>query len=66
MSPKTGTPDLQITSATDGQVFGSGKSLPLLISAQDTTKNRDVEIEVTLGTPAGESLFHSRTTAALN
>ena len=66
MSPKTGAADLQITSATDGQVFGSGKSVPLLISAQDTTKSRDVEIDVTVGTAAGESLWHSRTIAALN
>jgi hypothetical protein len=30
MSPKTGTADLQIASATDGQVFGTGKTIPLL------------------------------------
>jgi hypothetical protein len=66
MSPKTGGADLQITSAADGQVFASGKSVPLMISAQDTTKSRDVEIEVTLASPAGESVWHSRTAAALN
>ncbi len=66
MSPKTGSADLQITSAADGQVFGSGKPVPLMISAQDTTKSRDVEIDVTVGTSAGESLWHSRTAAALN
>ena len=49
MSSKTDSADLQITSATDGQVFGSGKTLPLMISAQDTTKNRDLEIDVTRG-----------------
>jgi hypothetical protein len=66
MSPKTSAADLQITSAADGQVFGSGKTVPLLVSAQDITKNRDLEIDVTLATPAGESLWHSRTTAVLN
>jgi hypothetical protein len=66
MSPKTGAADLQITSATDGQVFGSGKSVPLMISAQDATKSRDLEVDVTVGTAAGESLWHSRATAALN
>ncbi len=66
ISPKTGAADLQITSATDGQVFGSGKTVPLMISAQDTTKGRDVEIDVTVATAAGESVWHSRTTAALN
>jgi len=66
MSPKTDSADLQITSAFDGQVFASGKSVPLMISAQDTTKNRDVEIDVTLGNSAGESVWHSRTAATLN
>ena len=66
MSPKTGTADLQIVSATDGQVFGSGKTVPLMISAQDTTNNRDIEVDVTVGTPAGESVWHSRTTTAVN
>jgi hypothetical protein len=66
MSPKTDAADLQITSAPDGQIFAPGKSLPLMITAQDATKSRDAEIDVTLATPAGESLWHSRTAAALN
>ena len=51
MSPKTDAADMQITSATDGQIFASGKTIPLMITAQDTTKSRDVEIDVTLSTP---------------
>jgi hypothetical protein len=66
MSPKTDVADLQIISAADGQVFASGKSVPLMISAKDTTKSRDVEIEVTLSSPTGESVWHSRTAAAVN
>ena len=66
MSPKTDAADLQITTAADGQIFANGKTIPLTITAQDTTKNRDAEIDVTLSSPAGESLWHSRTAAALN
>jgi hypothetical protein len=66
MSPKTDAADVQIISATDGQVFGSGKTLPLMISAQDAAKNRDLEVDVTVGSPAGDSVLHSRTTASLN
>jgi hypothetical protein len=66
MSPKTDTTDLQITSASDGQVFASGKTLPLMISAQDASKSRDVEIEITLVSPTGESLWHNRAAATLN
>jgi hypothetical protein len=66
MSPKTETADLQIISATDGQVYGSGTTVPLMISSQDTTKNRDLEIDVTVGTAAGESVLHSRSTTPVN
>jgi hypothetical protein len=66
MSPKPETADLQITSAADGQVFASGTTIPLMVSAQDTTKSHDTEIEVTLAKPSGESLWHSRSAAALN
>src|SRR5208283_4808618 len=66
MSPKTAAADLQIISAADGQVFAGGKSVPLMVSAQDTTKSHDVEIEVTLTGPEGENLAHSRSAAALN
>ncbi|MGO9309469.1 MAG: hypothetical protein ACLQDL_10655 [Spirochaetia bacterium] len=66
VSPKTTAADLQIVSASDGQVFASGKSVPLMVSATDTTKTRDVEIDVTLTNPAGQSISHSRTAAALN
>ncbi|MGA2642963.1 MAG: hypothetical protein ABSG21_18925, partial [Spirochaetia bacterium] len=37
MSPKTDAAALQIISASDGQVFASGKSVPLMISSQDPT-----------------------------
>ncbi len=37
-----------------------------MVSAQDTTTSRDVEIEVTLGTPDGTSLYHNRSAALLN
>jgi hypothetical protein len=66
MSPKTDTADLQITSAADGQIFASGKTIPLTITAQDTTRSRDAEIDVTLSAPTGESLWHNRSAAALN
>jgi hypothetical protein len=66
MSPKTGAADLQIVSASDGQVYTGGKTVPLMVSAQDTSTSRDVEVDVTLSSAAGESLYHNRGAAALN
>jgi hypothetical protein len=66
MSPKTGTADLQIVSAADGQVYVGGKTVPLMISAPDNSTSRDVEIEVTLANASGESLYHNRGAATLN
>jgi len=66
MSLKTDTSDMQIASLTDGQVVTLGNSVPLLISARDTTKSRDVEIEVTLSSASGAAVWHNRSAAALN
>lgn len=66
MSPKTGAADLQIVSASDGQVYAGGKTVPLMVSAQDTSTRRDVEIDVTLASAAGESLYRNRSAVALN
>ncbi len=66
MSLKTETSDLQISSIVDGQVLAQGNSVPLLISARDTAKSRDVEIEVTLTSASGASVWHNRSAATLN
>ncbi len=66
VSMKSDTSEMQISSANDGQVFAAGKSLPLLISGQDASKNGALEIEVTLTSPAGQSVWHQRTGATLN
>jgi hypothetical protein len=66
MSLKTDTSDLQIASLSDGQVVTQGNSVPLLVSAHDTTKSRDVEIEVTLSAASGASVWHNRSAATLN
>ncbi len=66
MSLKTDTSDMQIASLADGQIVTQGNSVPLLISARDTTKNRDVEIEVTLSSTSGAAVWHNRSAATLN
>jgi hypothetical protein len=66
MSMKSDTTDLQITSIADGQVLTSGTPVPLLIRAENTGKSRDVEIEVTLTSAAGQSVWHNRAAATLN
>ena len=66
MSPKSGASDLQIVSASDGQVYTGGRTVPLMVSAQDTSSARDLEVEVTLSTPSGTSLYHNRGAATLN
>ena len=65
-SLKNDSSEIQISSASDGQVFAAGKSLPLLISGQDAAKNGTLEIDVTLTSSAGQSVWHQRTGAALN
>ena len=66
MSSKTDGTDLQIRSISDGQVLADGAAVPLTIAAQDTGTNRDVEIDVTLTSAAGDSVWHNRSSAALN
>ena len=66
MSLKNDTSDLSINSISDGQIVTSGKSVPLLIAAENTGKSRDVEIEVTLSSAAGQSMWHNRASAAVN
>ena len=66
MSMKSDTADLQITSIADGQVLSPGTPVPLLIRAENTGKSRDVEIEVTLTSAAGQSVWHNRAAATLN
>ena len=66
MSLKNDTSDMQISSLADGQVITQGNSVPLLITARDTTKSRDVEIEVTLSSANGAAVWHNRSAAALN
>ena len=61
----TDTSDMQIASLTDGQVVTQGNSVPLLISARDTTKSRDVEIEVTLSSSSGAAVWHNRSAVFL-
>ena len=55
MSLKSDTSDIQINSATDGQVFAPGTSMPLLISGQASDKNSALEIEITLTSPADKA-----------
>jgi hypothetical protein len=66
MSLKNDTADLTITTISDGQIVTSGKPLPLMIAAEDTGKSRDVEVEVTLSSPSGQSVWHNRASAAVN
>jgi hypothetical protein len=66
MSLKSTSSEMQISSATDGQVFAAGKSLPLLVSGQDASKSGTLEIDVTLTSSAGQSVWHQRTAATLN
>jgi hypothetical protein len=66
LSSKSDSTEIQISSANDGQVFAAGKSLPLLISGQDAAKNGTLEIDVTLTSSAGQSVWHQRTAATLN
>jgi hypothetical protein len=66
MSLKSDTTDMQIKSIADGQVLAGGAAVPLSITAADTGKSRDVEIEVTLTSPSGDSVWHNRSSATVN
>jgi hypothetical protein len=66
MSLKNDTTDLQLTSVSDGQVVAAGKPLPLMIAADNPSKGRDVEVEITLTSAAGQSVWHNRTAAVVN
>ncbi|HET6450797.1 MAG TPA: hypothetical protein VFI08_05775 [Spirochaetia bacterium] len=66
LSAKSAGEDLQIVSASDGQVFASGKSIPLMVSAPDASSSKDVEIEATVSAPDGTSVWHNRAAAVLN
>ncbi|HEY9595118.1 MAG TPA: hypothetical protein VHE79_11610 [Spirochaetia bacterium] len=67
MALKGGTGDMQITTVGDGQIVAStSKSVPLTISSASGDTGKDLEIEVTLTSPSGESVWHSRTAATLN
>ena len=52
--------DIKVNTLPNGKVLTSGQPLPLNISAQDTEKLKDLEIEVTLTSSAGESAWHDR------
>jgi hypothetical protein len=66
MSLKNDATDLSINSISDGQIISSGKAIPLLVASDNTTKNRDLEIEVTLTSAAGQSVWHNRSSATVN
>jgi len=66
MSSKTDSTDMQIKSISDGQVLSGGAAVPLTITAQDTGRSRDAEIEVTLTSAGGASVWHNRSAAAVN
>ena len=65
MALKTDTNDMQIKSVADGQILAAGAAVPLSIASQDSSK-KDVEIEVTLTSAAGDNVWHNRAAAALN
>ncbi len=59
--------DIQVTSVTDGQVVAKGSTLPLLISSSDSSRDRTIEVEVTLTSSSGEVVVQPvRTSATLN
>jgi hypothetical protein len=64
MSVKNDTSDIQIHSITDGQVLGENDKIPLKVVAADTSKSRDLEIEVTLTSSTGTGVWHNRTAVA--
>jgi hypothetical protein len=67
MSLKGSATDMQITSVSDGQVVSSSStSVPLMVSAPGAEAGKDLEIDVTLTSPTGESVWHNRTAATAN
>jgi len=60
MSLNTPASDLQLTTVADGQVLTDGKGVPLTVSVQDASKAKDLEMEVTLSTPSGTTVWHNR------
>jgi hypothetical protein len=60
MSLKGDAADIQVTSVTDGQLVAIGKSIPLTVAAQDAAKRRDLEMDVTLSSSSGASVWHDR------
>ncbi len=52
--------DLQVTTVLDGQVLTDGRGVPVTVSAQDTSKTRDLEMDVTLTSPTGQAVWHTR------
>jgi hypothetical protein len=52
--------DIKVNSLPNGRVLTVGQPLPLNITAQDTGKLKDLEIEVTLTSPTGEKAWHDR------
>ena len=62
MSLNSTISDLQVTTVNDGQVLTDGKGVPLTVSVQDTSKATDLEMEVTLSSPSGATVWHNRQT----
>ncbi len=60
LSSGSDTTDLQIQTVSDGQVVSSGKDLQLTIATQNTDKHQDLEMEVTITSAAGASVYHLR------
>ena len=60
MSLRTDVSDIQITTLNDGQVLTDGKGVPLTITAQDSSKLQNLEMEVTLTSGSGASVWHNR------
>ena len=53
------TSDIEITSIADGEIVAAGAPLPLQIAARDPQAQKDLEIEVSLTSPAGQSVWKS-------
>jgi len=59
LSMGRGTSDLQINSLADGQVVPAGTSIPLQISSRTADTHKDLEMEVSLASPEGRSVWKS-------
>ena len=60
MSLNNSPSDLQVTTVVDGQILTDGRGVPMTVSVQDTSKAKDLEMEVTLTSPTGQSVWHTR------